>query len=121
MKDKEKKRKLINCLICLLQSLIFVRERQVELLAKWRTKGGVFLIGYIAFRNLSVGKHVKDRLMARDICHALQVIAIIFSNTMKFLLIKFNMVNLTCGVGCVVNQDYYLISLEIATLLENWI
>ncbi|XWS57776.1 hypothetical protein CRYUN_Cryun09bG0202200 [Craigia yunnanensis] len=48
------------------------RERRAELLAKWRTKGGVFLIGYAAFRNLSLGKHVKDRHMARDICHALQ-------------------------------------------------
>ncbi|XVF42366.1 hypothetical protein PTKIN_Ptkin01aG0356300 [Pterospermum kingtungense] len=48
------------------------RERRAELLAKWRTKGGVFLIGYSAFRNLSLGKHVKDRQMARDICHALQ-------------------------------------------------
>ncbi|XVF30991.1 hypothetical protein REPUB_Repub16aG0106800 [Reevesia pubescens] len=48
------------------------RERRAELLAKWRAKGGVFLIGYTAFRNLSLGKHVKDRHMARDICHALQ-------------------------------------------------
>ncbi|KAL5770535.1 hypothetical protein ACOSP7_014689 [Xanthoceras sorbifolium] len=48
------------------------RERRAELLAKWRAKGGVFLIGYTAFRNLSLGKHVKDRHMAREICHALQ-------------------------------------------------
>ncbi|XP_057961873.1 protein CHROMATIN REMODELING 20 isoform X2 [Malania oleifera] len=48
------------------------RERRVELLAKWRAKGGVFLIGYAAFRNLSLGKHVKDRHMAREICCALQ-------------------------------------------------
>ncbi|KAL1339819.1 hypothetical protein AAHE18_U068600 [Arachis hypogaea] len=48
------------------------RDRRVELLAKWRTKGGVFLIGYTAFRNLSFGKHVKDRNVAREICHALQ-------------------------------------------------
>ncbi|KAM5561744.1 protein CHROMATIN REMODELING 20 [Rosa sericea] len=48
------------------------RERRLELLAKWRAKGGVFLIGYSAFRNLSLGKHVKDRNMAREICHALQ-------------------------------------------------
>lgn len=48
------------------------RERRAELLAKWRAKGGVFLIGYTAFRNLSFGKHVKDRNMAREICHALQ-------------------------------------------------
>ncbi|KAM7526677.1 hypothetical protein LguiA_016579 [Lonicera macranthoides] len=48
------------------------RERRGELLTKWRSKGGVFLIGYTAFRNLSLGKHVKDRQMAREICHALQ-------------------------------------------------
>ncbi|CAJ1976268.1 unnamed protein product [Sphenostylis stenocarpa] len=48
------------------------RDRREELLAKWRAKGGVFLIGYTAFRNLSFGKHVKDRHMAREICHALQ-------------------------------------------------
>ncbi|KAK7376285.1 hypothetical protein VNO78_34749 [Psophocarpus tetragonolobus] len=48
------------------------RDRRAELLAKWRAKGGVFLIGYTAFRNLSFGKHVKDRHMAREICHALQ-------------------------------------------------
>ncbi|XVF06452.1 hypothetical protein REPUB_Repub06bG0049200 [Reevesia pubescens] len=48
------------------------RERRVEWLAKWRAKGGIFLIGYAAFRNLSLGKHVKDRHIARDICHALQ-------------------------------------------------
>ncbi|XP_048324064.1 protein CHROMATIN REMODELING 20 isoform X2 [Ziziphus jujuba] len=48
------------------------RERRGELLAKWRAKGGVFLIGYSAFRNLSFGKNVKDRNIAREICHALQ-------------------------------------------------
>ena len=47
------------------------------LLAKWRAKGGVFLIGYSAFRNLSLGKHVKDRQMAKEICHILQVIFIL--------------------------------------------
>ncbi|KAJ6877208.1 protein CHROMATIN REMODELING 20-like [Populus alba x Populus x berolinensis] len=48
------------------------RERRVELLAKWRAKGGVFLIGYSAFRNLSLGKNVKERNMAREMCSALQ-------------------------------------------------
>ncbi|XP_008441788.2 protein CHROMATIN REMODELING 20 isoform X5 [Cucumis melo] len=48
------------------------RERRAVLLAKWRAKGGVFLIGYSAFRNLSLGKHVKDRHMAREICYILQ-------------------------------------------------
>lgn len=54
--------------------ITFSRERRAELLAKWRAKGGVFIIGYTAFRNLSFGKHVKDRQMAREICHALQVL-----------------------------------------------
>ncbi|KAL8052253.1 hypothetical protein ABFX02_06G200400 [Erythranthe guttata] len=48
------------------------REKRIELLVKWRTKGGVFLIGYSAFRNLSLGKYVKDRDLAREISHALQ-------------------------------------------------
>nr|GMC50152.1 protein CHROMATIN REMODELING 20 isoform X1 [Ipomoea batatas] len=48
------------------------RERRAELLQKWRSKGGVFLIGYTAFRNLSLGKHIKDRQIARDICQSLQ-------------------------------------------------
>ncbi|KAK6915312.1 SNF2, N-terminal [Dillenia turbinata] len=48
------------------------REKRVELLAKWRAKGGVFLIGYSAFRNLSLGKLVKDRQAAREICYSLQ-------------------------------------------------
>ncbi|KAK4487524.1 hypothetical protein RD792_005829 [Penstemon davidsonii] len=48
------------------------REKRLELLMKWRTKGGVFLIGYSAFRNLSLGKYVKDRDIAKEISHALQ-------------------------------------------------
>ncbi|CAH9080492.1 unnamed protein product [Cuscuta epithymum] len=48
------------------------RERRAELLQKWRSKGGVFLIGYAAFRNLSLGKHIKDRQIAREICQSLQ-------------------------------------------------
>ncbi|XP_055834893.1 protein CHROMATIN REMODELING 20 isoform X2 [Solanum dulcamara] len=48
------------------------RERRVELLQKWRLKGGVFLIGYTAFRNLTLGKHIKERHVAREICQALQ-------------------------------------------------
>ncbi|KAL3820109.1 hypothetical protein ACJIZ3_006014 [Penstemon smallii] len=49
------------------------REKRLELLMKWRTKGGVFLIGYSAFRNLSLGKYVKDRDIAKEISHALQL------------------------------------------------
>ncbi|KAL6565324.1 hypothetical protein OROGR_002275 [Orobanche gracilis] len=48
------------------------REKRVELLMKWRIKGGIFLIGYSAFRNLSLGKYVKDRDMAREISQHLQ-------------------------------------------------
>ncbi|KAG9447661.1 hypothetical protein H6P81_013789 [Aristolochia fimbriata] len=48
------------------------RERRGNLLAKWRAKGGVFLMGYAAFRNLSFGKHVKDKYVASEICQALQ-------------------------------------------------
>ncbi|XP_075084298.1 protein CHROMATIN REMODELING 20 isoform X1 [Nicotiana tabacum] len=48
------------------------RERRAELLKKWTLKGGVFLIGYTAFRNLSFGKHIKDRHVAREICQVLQ-------------------------------------------------
>ncbi|KAM7250359.1 hypothetical protein ACFE04_022242 [Oxalis oulophora] len=48
------------------------REKRAELLAKWRTKGGIFLIGYTAFRNLSLEKNVKDSHMAKEISSALQ-------------------------------------------------
>ncbi|CAN1271375.1 Protein CHROMATIN REMODELING 20 [Linum perenne] len=48
------------------------RDRRGELLAKWRAKGGVFLIGYTAFRNLSFGNYVKDQNTAREISVALQ-------------------------------------------------
>lgn len=58
---------------------MIARERRGELLAKWRAKGGVFLIGYAAFRRLSLGKNVKDWNMAREICYALQVISVHFT------------------------------------------
>ncbi|KAI3796901.1 hypothetical protein L1987_39588 [Smallanthus sonchifolius] len=48
------------------------RDRRLELLMKWRAKGGVFLIGYTNFRNLSLGKHVKDRHMAKEFHRVLQ-------------------------------------------------
>ncbi|EHA8587106.1 protein CHROMATIN REMODELING 20 [Cocos nucifera] len=47
------------------------RVKRAYLLSKWRIKGGVLLIGYAAFRNLSLGKHVKDRHTAGEICNAL--------------------------------------------------
>lgn len=88
---------------------LFARERRAELLAKWRAKGGVFLIGYSAFRNLSLGKNVKDRHMAREICYALQVIVVDLKMLLnnipsEFELIviwidlgfKLSMLNLTC-------------------------
>ncbi|EPS71964.1 hypothetical protein M569_02794, partial [Genlisea aurea] len=48
------------------------REQRVKLLRKWATKGGIFLIGYTSFRNLSFGKYVKDRDVAREMTSALQ-------------------------------------------------
>ncbi|XP_071702520.1 protein CHROMATIN REMODELING 20 [Rutidosis leptorrhynchoides] len=48
------------------------RDRRLELLMKWKAKGGVFLIGYTNFRNLSLGKHVKDRNIAKEFCKTLQ-------------------------------------------------
>ncbi|ERN15878.1 protein CHROMATIN REMODELING 20 [Amborella trichopoda] len=47
-------------------------SQRARLLAKWRRKGGVLLIGYAAFRNLSFGKNVRDRNVAFEISHALQ-------------------------------------------------
>jgi transcriptional regulator ATRX len=48
------------------------RERRFDLLTKWRKKGGVFLMGYTNFRNLSLGRGVKDLNAARGICNALR-------------------------------------------------
>ncbi|GJT97781.1 protein chromatin remodeling 20 isoform X1 [Tanacetum coccineum] len=48
-------------------------DRRLDLLMKWRAKGGVFLIGYTNFRNLSLGKHIKDRNMAKELCKALEM------------------------------------------------
>ncbi|KAG6487728.1 hypothetical protein ZIOFF_056325 [Zingiber officinale] len=50
------------------------RERRLDLLLKWRMKGGVFLVGYAAFRNLSLGRHAKDRNTASEISHALRMV-----------------------------------------------
>ncbi|KAL9234971.1 hypothetical protein vseg_009778 [Gypsophila vaccaria] len=47
------------------------REQRAELLTKWRKKGGVFLIGYNSFRNLSLAKNLKNH-EATKICSALQ-------------------------------------------------
>ncbi|KAL6641027.1 hypothetical protein ACP70R_019208 [Stipagrostis hirtigluma subsp. patula] len=48
------------------------RVKRPFLLTKWRVKGGVLLIGYSSFRNLSLGKHVKDKNAASEISFALQ-------------------------------------------------
>ncbi|PUZ38800.1 hypothetical protein GQ55_9G225000 [Panicum hallii var. hallii] len=48
------------------------RVKRPDLLTKWRVKGGVLLIGYSSFRNLSLGKHVKDKNVANEIAYALQ-------------------------------------------------
>lgn len=48
------------------------RERRANLIFKWRSKGGVLLIGYSAFRNFALGKRIKDRLLAKAISDALQ-------------------------------------------------
>ena len=53
--------------------LCFCRVKRPDLLTKWRVKGGVLLIGYSSFRNLSLGKHVKDKNVANEITYALQV------------------------------------------------
>lgn len=50
------------------------RERRAALILKWRSKGGVFLMGYTAFRNLALGKQIKDRQVAKEISEALQVL-----------------------------------------------
>ncbi|KAL0732506.1 hypothetical protein Bca4012_008715 [Brassica carinata] len=47
------------------------REMRLDLLKKWRSKGGVLLLGYATFRNLSLGKGVKDINAAREIFDAL--------------------------------------------------
>ncbi|XP_066370876.1 protein CHROMATIN REMODELING 20-like isoform X2 [Miscanthus floridulus] len=50
------------------------RVKRPDLLTKWRVKGGVLLIGYSSFRNLSLGKHVKDKNSANEIAYALQMV-----------------------------------------------
>ncbi|KAL5707173.1 DNA helicase [Ranunculus cassubicifolius] len=48
------------------------REKRLDLLKKWKVKGGVFLIGYTNFRNLSLGKYVKDKHISQEFCTVLQ-------------------------------------------------
>lgn len=49
-------------------------SRRAALLRQWKEAGGVMLIGYAAFRNLALGKHVKDSSIWEEFCQALQVI-----------------------------------------------
>jgi len=85
---------------------IIVRDQRAELLAKWRTKGGVFLIGYTAFRNLSLGKRVKDHQTAREICSALQVIIICYRAFTLFLGVRAFCVPSCCGIMFSVCRSY---------------
>uniref|UniRef100_A0ACD5WXU6 Uncharacterized protein n=5 Tax=Avena sativa TaxID=4498 RepID=A0ACD5WXU6_AVESA len=48
------------------------RVKRLYLLNKWQKKGGVLLIGYSSFRNLSLGKHAKEKDTADEISNALQ-------------------------------------------------
>ncbi|EEC67097.1 hypothetical protein OsI_33891 [Oryza sativa Indica Group] len=49
------------------------------LLKKWRIKGGVLLIGYSSFRNLSLGRSARDKTVANEITNALQMWVLIQS------------------------------------------
>lgn len=84
------------------------RERRPELLAKWKTKGGILLIGYAAFRNLSLGKHVKDKNIALEMCNALQVTFLLFlcacACALEISLIKFSFL-VRCLTVCL---DFYI-------------
>ncbi|CAM6012814.1 unnamed protein product [Sphagnum balticum] len=46
--------------------------KRAMLLSRWQKYGGVMLIGYTAFRNLSMGKTVRDKLVREDLCTSLQ-------------------------------------------------
>lgn len=77
-------------------TFFFCRVKRPDLLTKWRVKGGVLLIGYSSFRNLSLGKHVKDKNSANEIAYALQVmyhvpaigtVSSSYSKLVRFLLV----------------------------------
>ncbi|KAJ7569529.1 hypothetical protein O6H91_01G082600 [Diphasiastrum complanatum] len=46
--------------------------KRAKLLNRWQKLGGVMLIGYTAFRLLSLGKHVRDKLTRDMFCDSLQ-------------------------------------------------
>lgn len=58
--------------VFMLEDVSRENTERARLLTKWRKNGGVLLIGYAAFRNLSLGKYVKEKAVADDICEALQ-------------------------------------------------
>jgi hypothetical protein len=57
-----------------LANICLCRVKRLYLLNKWRAKGGVLLIGYSSFRNLSLGRHAREKDTADEISNALQVI-----------------------------------------------
>ncbi|KAJ4777566.1 DNA repair and recombination protein RAD54 [Rhynchospora pubera] len=57
--------------VFLLEQIPNVKKR-LYILSKWRAKGGVFLIGYVQFRKLLLGKSVRDRDIAIQIFDILQ-------------------------------------------------
>ncbi|KAG0626550.1 hypothetical protein M758_2G134500 [Ceratodon purpureus] len=46
--------------------------KRSKLLAKWKSRGGVMLIGYAAFRNCAIGKTVKEKAVRESFCATLQ-------------------------------------------------
>ncbi|GFQ01801.1 peroxisomal membrane protein 11d [Phtheirospermum japonicum] len=66
--EKERQKRLKS----LCGKILFNLEKRVELLTKWKDNGGVLLIGYAAFRNLFLGKYVKDRDVDNEISCLLQ-------------------------------------------------
>ena len=58
--------------VFMLEDVSRENTERAKLLTKWKKKGGVLLIGYAAFRNLSLGKYVKEKSVTDDICKALQ-------------------------------------------------
>eukprot|EP01018_Ginkgo_biloba_P006063 Gb_33142 [translate_table: standard] len=58
--------------VFMLEDVSRENAKRAKLLTKWKKSGGVLLIGYAAFRNLSIGKYVKEKAVADEICEALQ-------------------------------------------------
>lgn len=58
-------------------TILFGRDnvKRSKLLAKWKSRGGVMLIGYTAFRNCAIGKTVKEKAVRESFCATLQVIS----------------------------------------------